>query len=159
MSPQYIPVIFSLIAVVCWGVSDFLGGYASKKSDAFLVTLLAHAAGFCLMLTLTVANHAIIPTRTSQLWAMAAGALGGLGLALFYGALASGRMGLTAPLAAILGAGIPTAFGIAVQGIPGPAPIVGFVLAVLGIWLISRPDATAGIRSETASHMFTTSAP
>ena len=138
------PVLLSLVAVVCWGVSDFSGGYASKKADAFLVTLLAHAAGFTLMLTLTVMNHAEVPTRTPQLWAIAAGASGGLGLAFFYGALASGKMGLTAPVASILGAGIPTAFGIAVQGNPGMWPIAGFALATLGIWLISRPDQSAG---------------
>ena len=137
-------MVFSLIAVVCWGVSDFSGGYASKKADAFLVTLLAHAAGFALMLSLTVWNHAEIPARSNQLWAIAAGALGGFGLALFYGALASGKMGLTAPLAAILGAAIPTAVGIVLQGYPGPMPILGFVLAGLGIWLIARPDKSDG---------------
>jgi drug/metabolite transporter (DMT)-like permease len=143
MSPQFISLAFSLTAVLCWGISDFAGGYASRKSDAFLVTLLAHTAGFSLMLALTVLNHAPIPTRTSQLWAMAAGALGGLGLALFYGALASGRMGLTAPVAAVLGAAIPAAFGIAVQGVPGTLTIAGFLLAGLGIWLISLPDGHA----------------
>jgi len=138
------PVLFSLVAVFCWGVSDFSGGYASKKADGFLVALIAHAAGFALILTLTVLNHAEVPGRTPQLWAMAAGALGGLGLAFFYSALANSKMGLTAPVAAILGAGIPTAFGIAVQGNPGMWPMVGFVLATLGIWLISRPDQSAG---------------
>jgi drug/metabolite transporter (DMT)-like permease len=144
MPAQYIFVAISIAAVVCWGISDFVGGYASKKNDAFLVTLLAHLAGFTLMLSLTVANHAPIPDRTSELWAMAAGALGGFGLALFYGALASGKMGLTAPLAAILGGAIPVAFGIALQGYPGPYPIVGFALAAVGIWLICRPDQSAG---------------
>jgi drug/metabolite transporter (DMT)-like permease len=144
MPAQYMSVAVSIAAIFCWGISDFTGGYASKKMDAFLVTLLAHAAGFTLMLSLTVLNHAPIPNRTSELWAMAAGALGGFGLALFYGALASGKMGLTAPLAAILGGAIPVGFGIAVQGFPGPYPIAGFVLAALGIWLICRPDQSAG---------------
>ena len=144
MPAQYIPVVISIAAVFCWGISDFVGGFASKKMDAFLVTLLAHAAGFSLMLSLTVANHAPIPNRASELWAMAAGALGGFGLALFYGALASGKMGLTAPLAAILGGAIPVVFGIALQGYPGPFPLIGFGLAGVGIWLICRPDQSAG---------------
>jgi len=144
MPPEFMPTAFSLIAVACWGVSDFLGGLASRKSDAFLVTLTAHVSGFSLMLGLTVLNHASIPTREEQLWALAAGALGGSGLALFYSALGSGRMGVAAPLASILGAGIPTLFGIAVQGFPGPVPVIGFVLAGFGIWLLSRPDASAG---------------
>jgi drug/metabolite transporter (DMT)-like permease len=138
---QLVPTAFGLAAVLCWGISDFTGGFASKRSDAFLVTILAHAAGFTLMASLALSYHAPVLSRTSALWALAAGAFGGTGLALFYRALGSGSMGLTAPVAAVLGAAIPTAFGIAVQGIPGIVPLIGFLLAGLGIWLISRPDA------------------
>jgi drug/metabolite transporter (DMT)-like permease len=53
-------------------------------------------------------------------------------------------MGLTAPLAAILGAGIPALVGIAMQGFPGRLPLLGFLLAAVGIWLISRPEQTTG---------------
>ncbi|MBZ5597583.1 MAG: DMT family transporter [Acidobacteriia bacterium] len=141
---QFVPTGFSLIAVVCWGTSDFLGGYASRRSDAFVVTMLAHASGFGLMASLAVANHAPFPSHASEVWALVAGALGGTGLALFYRALSSGRMGLTAPVAAVLGAAIPTVFGMFAEGMPGVLPITGFVLAGLGIWLISRPEGAVG---------------
>jgi drug/metabolite transporter (DMT)-like permease len=141
---QLVPTAFSLTAVFCWGTSDFLGGYSSKRSDAFLVTMLAHASGFTLMTTLALSMHAPFPPRSSVLWALLAGAVGGLALAIFYRALSSGGMGLTAPLAAILGAAIPTAFGMIVQGVPGTLHILGFLLAGLGIWLISRPEDGSG---------------
>ena len=137
---QIVSAGFSLAAVVCWGTSDFTGGYACKRSDAFLVTLLAHASGFVLMLCLSLGTHAPWPSRTSELWAWAAGALGGTALAIFYRALAMGNMGLTAPVAAVLAAAIPTAYGMALQGMPHSIALVGFVLAGLGIWLISRPE-------------------
>jgi drug/metabolite transporter (DMT)-like permease len=143
-SAQLVPTGFSLAAVLCWGTSDFLGGYASRRADAFLVTMLAHASGFGLMATLALVNHSPLPSRGSQVWALAAGALGGMGLALFYRALGSGRMGLTAPVAAVLGAAIPTGFGMLVEGMPGLLPITGFVFAGLGIWLISRPERQVG---------------
>ena len=136
--------LYSLLAVLCWGTSDFTGGYISKRSDAFLVTLLAHAGGTALMFTAALATHAPFPDRKSELWALAAGALGGVALAIFYRTLASGKMGLTAPVAALLGAGIPTGFGILTEGIPGPLPIAGFILAAFGIWLISRPEGPLG---------------
>ncbi len=41
------PVAFSLAAALCWGTSDFSGGYASKRSDAFLVTLVSMPAVSC----------------------------------------------------------------------------------------------------------------
>jgi uncharacterized membrane protein len=141
---QLVPTAFSLVAVLCWGTSDFLGGYAAKRSDSFLVTLLSHVGGFVLMATLVMASHAVPPARASQLWAVAAGSLGGVGLAMLYRALASGRMGLAAPVAAVLGAAIPTMFGIVVEGCPGVMPVSGFLLAGIGIWLISRPEGRAG---------------
>jgi drug/metabolite transporter (DMT)-like permease len=144
LNPQLIPSAFSLAAVLAWGTSDFTGGYASKRSDAFLVTMLAHASGFSLMTMLALGRNAAFPPRTSQWWAMAAGALGGVGLAIFYRALSTGKMGLTAPVAAVLGAAIPTIFGMLNEGIPGAKPLIGFLLAGVGIWLISRPEGGFG---------------
>jgi drug/metabolite transporter (DMT)-like permease len=140
---QFVPVGFSLAAVLCWGISDFSGGYAAKRSDAFLVTMLAHGAGFTLMLALALLTHASYPSPSSRCWAVVAGLLGGSALAIFYRALASGDMGLTAPVAAVLGAAIPAAFAMITQGMPGTLSLAGFLLAGLGIWLISRPDGSA----------------
>lgn len=141
---QFAATGYSLIAVVCWGTSDFIGGYVSKRSDAFLITLLAHASGFSLMTVVALTTRAPFPSRSSELWALAAGALGGTALAVFYRTLASAKMGLTAPVAAVLSAAIPAAFGMITEGLPGAYPIVGFALAGLGIWLISRPEGQAG---------------
>jgi drug/metabolite transporter (DMT)-like permease len=143
-STQLLSTGFALAAAACWGTSDFSGGYAAKRSDAFVVTLLAHAGGFVLMTGLAFIGHAPFPSFSGELWALAAGALGGTALAVFYRTLATGSMGITAPLAAVLAAAIPTGFGIITEGIPGKVPIIGFVLAVAGIWLMSRPDAVVG---------------
>lgn len=140
---QLVPVGFSLAAVLCWGTSDFSGGYASKRSDSFLVTLLSHAGGFTLMLTLALSTHAAYPSSESRMWALLAGALGGSALAIFYRVLATGNMGITAPVAAVLGAAIPAAFAMLTQGLPGTLSIAGFLLAGIGIWLISRPEGGA----------------
>jgi drug/metabolite transporter (DMT)-like permease len=141
---QFVPVGFSLAAVMCWGTSDFSGGYASKRSDAFLVALMTHVGGFVLMLTLALSTHASYPSATSRYWALLAGALGGTAVAIFYRALAAGNMGITAPVAAVLGAAIPAAFAMMTQGLPGTVPMIGFLLAGVGIWLISRPDSSSG---------------
>src|SRR5581483_916365 len=143
-SLQVVPTGFALAAVVCWGVSDFTGGYASKKSDAFLVALLAHASGFVLMTSLAQAAAAPHPARAGQLWAMAAGALGGTALAVFYRTLAAGNMGVIAPISAVLAAAIPTVFSMVTEGLPGVLPITGFLLAAAGIWLVSRPQGKLG---------------
>jgi drug/metabolite transporter (DMT)-like permease len=143
-SSQVVSAGYSLAAVLCWGISDFTGGYASRRSDAFLVTLLAHISGFALMTLLALGTHAPFPSRPSEMWAIAAGALGGSALAIFYRALSLGNMGLVAPVSAVLAAAIPTAYGMTVQGVPGTVPAIGFLVAGLGIWLISRPEGGFG---------------
>jgi drug/metabolite transporter (DMT)-like permease len=137
---QFLPAGFSLGAVLVWGTSDFLGGYSSRRSNAFVFTTIVHATGLLFMLGIAVANHSLFPSRAGIAWALAAGASGGIGLAIFYRALASGRMGLTAPVAAVLSAAIPTVFGMFIEGVPRLLQVAGFVIAVVGIWLISRPE-------------------
>jgi drug/metabolite transporter (DMT)-like permease len=92
------------------------------------------------MLALALAQHAPFPSRTSILWALLAGGIGGFSLAIFYRALAEGKMGLTAPIAALLGAAIPTLADIAMEGAPHPWTFVGFALALVSIWLITRAE-------------------
>jgi len=79
-----------------------------------------------------------------MLWSIAASASGGFSLALFYRALASGQMGLAAPIAALIGAAIPTLADLALEGAPSRWSVAGFVLAVLAIWLITRPEPQGG---------------
>jgi drug/metabolite transporter (DMT)-like permease len=138
--PQFAPAVYSVAAVFIWGTSDFLGGYASKRANAFTLTAFSHLCAFALMLVIAVFEHGSFPNRTSILWAIAAGASGGFSLAIFYRALATGQMGLTAPTAALLGAAIPTLADIALEGAPSRWSIAGFGLAIVAIWLITRPD-------------------
>jgi drug/metabolite transporter (DMT)-like permease len=134
------PTTFSLAAVFAWGASDFLGGYASRRTNAFVLTAIAHFSGMVLVATLALASNSPFPSRAAIEWALVAGISGGGALGIFYRALATGRMGLTAPVAAVLGAAIPTAFGMFREGLPQTAQIIGFALAATGIWLISRTE-------------------
>src|SRR5258706_10090811 len=139
-SIQLVPTGFGLPPVLSWGTSDFLGGFASRRANAYFLTAISHAGGLALALLLSLGSHAQFPPLASVYWAMLGGACGGAALALFYGALAGGHMGLTAAVAAVVGAAIPAAVGILVDGLPGTLALAGFGLAALGIWLIARPD-------------------
>jgi drug/metabolite transporter (DMT)-like permease len=141
---ELLPTSLSLAAVVAWGTSDFLGGYSARNANAFLLTTIAHGSGLLLMLTLAGASHSLFPGRPSVVWAFAGGLSGGAALAIFYRALSQGRMGLTAPVAAVLGAAIPTVFAMFTEGPPNTIHIVGFLLAGAGIWLISRTEDGSG---------------
>jgi drug/metabolite transporter (DMT)-like permease len=138
MPNSTLPIMFSLAAVLAWGVADFTGGYAARRASAYRVATIAHASAMVLVTTLALSTHATFPSRPSVAWSIAAGLCGGGALAFFYRALAAGKMGLTAPVSAVLGAAIPTSFTIFTEGPPGALRTAGFVLAVIGIWLISR---------------------
>jgi drug/metabolite transporter (DMT)-like permease len=137
---QFAPAACSVTAVFLWGAADFSGGYGSRRANAFVLTAFSHVCAFGLMFAIALGQHGAFPSRASIVWAMAAGASGGFSLALFYRALASGQMGLTAPIAALVGAAIPTMVDIFLEGAPSHWTIGGFALAVLAIWLITRPE-------------------
>lgn len=137
---QLAPAAYSVMAVVLWGAADFAGGCGSKRSNAFVVTAFSHVCAFGLMFAVALGQHGEFPSRASILWALAAGGVGGFSLSIFYRALASGQMGLTAPVAALIGAAIPTLADIAMEGAPSRWTIAGFSLAICAIWLITRPE-------------------
>ena len=139
--PQFAPAAYSVTAVFVWGASDFAGGYGSRRANAFVLTAFSHLCAFALMLAIAFADHGVFPNRSSIFWAVAAGVIGGFSIAIFYRALASGHMGLAAPIGALLGAAIPTLVDIALEGAPSRWSVLGFALAILAIWLIARPEA------------------
>ncbi len=151
---QFAPAVCSVIAVFLWGAADFDGGLGSRRANAFVLTAFSHVCAFALMLVIALSQHGAFPDRASIVWALIAGAVGGFSLAVFYRALASGQMGLTAPIAALLGAAIPTMVDIAQEGAPSRWTIVGFGLAILAIWLITRPEPSgAESSSEESSNL------
>jgi drug/metabolite transporter (DMT)-like permease len=139
-SPQSACVAYGLAAVAAWGTSDFMGGYATRRANAFLFALVFNIGGLILVGTLATATRAPFPSGRAVLWVVAGGICGGVGVAIFFRALSIGRMGLTAPVAAVLGAAIPTVFSLFTEGLPGRIPLFGFVLAAAGLWLISRTE-------------------
>lgn len=137
---QFAPTGYGLAAVLFWGTSDFLGGYASRSANAMLVATITNGSGFIGIILACILSGAAFPERASVIWGILGGAFGGTALAFFYRALAAGNMGLTAPLAAMLSAAIPTIFAIVTEGWPHYAQVAGFILAGIAIWLISRSE-------------------
>ena len=137
---QHIPAAYSLTAVGVWGASDFLGGVGARRANAFLFTAIVHISGMVLMGTLALITYAPFPGNASLVWSVIAGSVGGTALALFYRSLASGNMGLVAPVAAVVAAAIPTIVTAFAEGFPGYRHALGFVVAGIGVWLISRAE-------------------
>ncbi len=129
----------SLSAAVSWGAADFSGGIASKTANAFRVVVVAHGTGLLFMLALAMAFREPLPGSRALLVGAAAGMVGGIGLAAFYRSLAIGKMGINAPLSAVITALLPLGFSFVTEGLAGPVRIAGFVLALISIWVIAAP--------------------
>ncbi len=143
-SIQHVPAAYALTAMGVWGASDFIGGLGARRANAFLFTAIAHISGLVPIAVLAMLTQAPFPGSASLVWALTAGSVGGVSLALFYRALASGKMGLTAPVTAVLGAGIPAVATAFTRGFPGFSHLAGFLLAGIGVWLISRTEGGTG---------------
>ena len=141
---NYVPAVYSLTAVGVWGASDFLGGVGARRANAFLFTAIVHVSGMVVVGALALLVHAPFPGIVSVVWSLLAGTLGGVSLVFFYRALARGSMGLVAPVAAVLSAAIPAIVTAFAQGLPGTRQALGFILAGVGVWLISRTKGGAG---------------
>jgi drug/metabolite transporter (DMT)-like permease len=135
-------VLLSLATALCWGSSDFHGGLASRRSPAFSVLIGACTVGFVVLTACALIWRESLPAPLDLLWATLAGLAGGLGMAALYSALSLGQMGIVAPVSAVFNATLPAIFGAVTQVMPGPLQLSGFVLALLAIILISRPQRT-----------------
>ena len=130
----------SLGSATAWGGGDFAGGLATKRAYVFRVVAYAHAFGFLLMLGLAWLTREPMPGSAALAWGTAAGIAGGFGIAALYKALAIGRMGIVAPVAAVITGVLPVLVGIRTEGLPDRIQLMGFALALGSIWLIARPD-------------------
>lgn len=141
--PNLASPLLSLSAAASWGAADFSGGLATRRSNVFGVVVVAHGIGLVFMLGLAMLAREHLPSLTSLLWGVAAGSVGGAGLACLYKALAVGKMGLTAPLSAVISALVPIMFSFSTTGLPHGVQLFGFVLAIVSIWLIAAQSGSA----------------
>ena len=135
---------FGLAASLSWGAGDFSGGLATRRASVFTIVAAAHATGLVLLVALAILWSEPLPSALDIVWGGTAGLVGAVGLASFYRALAVGRMGITAPITAMLAAALPVLFSAFLQGFPGLLQLAGFVLALIAVGLISRPQGAGG---------------
>ena len=141
----------SLSAAGTWGTGDFVGGFASRRTHPIGVLLISQLTGLAGLVVLALLTHEPRPSLTIFLWGLAAGTANLVGFVSFYRALSIGKMGINAPVTAVITASIPLIYGVITQGPPRGVQMAGFAVALLGIWLLAKPDST-GVRSEGLGH-------
>ncbi len=139
-------VTVGLLAALFFGSGDFLGGRASQHAPTRKVLLLSQASAGVGAIVLVLVIHGD-PIGRDLAYGAAAGVANGAGLGLLYRGLATGAMGVVAPVTAVVGAVVPVAWGIASGERPGALVLAGIVVAVVAGGLVSREadaDGRAG---------------
>lgn len=147
-NPELLAVAYGLASAAVWGAGDFSGGLATKRGNVVSVVLLAQGVGLVCFLTLALLLEGGLPPLQDLLFGALAGIAGVVGILALYSGLALGRMGVVAPVTAVLSASIPVVVGIVTEGVPPGLVLLGFGLAVTAVWLLSGGDATGGIRRD-----------
>lgn len=132
----------ALLSGICWGGGDFVGGRESRRIGATAVVVWSQLVSTAVLLALLLLLSDWAPTRDTVLWGTAGGMSGGIGIALFYRAMAVGAMSLVAPVAACSVA-VPVAVSYALGERPSTLAAVGILAAVIGVVLVSLPSSNA----------------
>nr|WP_232523757.1 DMT family transporter [Nocardioides sp. MAH-18] len=129
--------MLSLLAAASYGLGDFNGGVFSKRGGPWAVSLMAQVGGSVLVVLVALVLGGS-PTATDLGWAFVAGVANGFGTAFLYRGLASGRMGVVAPVSGVGAVLVPVVVGLATGERPAPLVWVGVLIALPAIWLVSR---------------------
>ena len=136
-------IAFALAAAALFGSADFLGGVASRRAKAASVLVISAPAGVLVIFGAAVLSGA--PFQTAGLgWALAAGAAGGAGLIIFYGALAAGPMSVVAPVSALVSTVVPVGAALAMGERASAAVYAGAALCLVAIVLVSLEAMPGG---------------
>ncbi len=144
MEPSFLAATFALSAAAAWGSGDFTGGLAARRVGPFHTVFISYTVGLLALVIVALARLEVLPPSADLLWGALAGLVGMTGLAFLLRGFATGRMGVVAPVSAVLATAIPVIFAALTEGLPRQAQLLGFGLALASIWLLSRPEPLGG---------------
>jgi drug/metabolite transporter (DMT)-like permease len=131
--------ILALASAVLYGSADFFGGLTARRANTIATVVWSQFAGLVLLLLVLPFLPATTVSPRDWIWGFVAGFSGGIGVAFLYRALAVGTMAVVAPTTAVIAAIIPVLFAFAIGERLRPLTFAGVALALVAIFLVSRP--------------------
>jgi drug/metabolite transporter (DMT)-like permease len=139
------PLVLAGLSSLVFGVADFAGGLATRRAPAITVVWNAQLIGLASIAAVAPMMGSNDVGVTALAWGAGAGAAGAIGLVLLYHALATTRISVAAPVAAVVGTVLPVLFGVLIGERPAPIAWLGMLLAVPAVLaLSSAPSTDAG---------------
>ena len=133
-------VVLALLAAVSYGVSDFVGGLASRRRSALAILLYSYPVGAVLMAALLPLASGTLTTR-AVVFGILGGAFGLVGVVLLYSLLAVAPMNVVSPITAVLAAAVPVVVGVLTGDRPATAAWFGVAIGFVAVILVSRQPA------------------
>lgn len=130
-------VLLALLTACVYGTADYLGGHATKRLPAIVVTFVGQLGGLVVLAVAAWSSGIPAPSPSDWGWSALAGLAGSTGLLAFYTAMSSGHMTVVAPVTAVTNAAIPVIAGFVIGERPGALALVGMPLAILAVALVS----------------------
>jgi drug/metabolite transporter (DMT)-like permease len=137
-----VAVFLGLLVAACFGSGDFFGGLASRRAATISILCLAQLCAVLGAILFALVFHGD-PTGRDLAFGAGAGALSVVALGALYQGLALGRMGIVAPITAVVAACIPVAWGLATGESPSAVSLVGVFCAIGAGGLIAHEHDTA----------------
>jgi drug/metabolite transporter (DMT)-like permease len=134
-----VTAVLALVSSLLWGTADFLGGTVSRRVHPLAVVAGAYLPVVAVLIPVAAAAGELDAPLGYLPWGLSCGVVGLAALSMFYAALATGTMGVVAPLAA-LGVVVPVGVGIASGDRLGTLQLSGIVVAAAGVVWASGPD-------------------
>ncbi len=142
ITTETLSLSYGIASALAWGSGDFAGGIASKRGSVLAVVLFSQLLGSLVLAGAALIFSEPVPPMAHMGFGALAGIFGILGLIALYRGLARGRMGIVAPLSAVLTALVPIAYTALDVGFPTGLKITGFLFFMAGVWLLSSGNAT-----------------
>jgi drug/metabolite transporter (DMT)-like permease len=136
------PVALALVASLIWGGADFVGGTLSRSLAPATVMLWSTVLVFPVLVVVVIVSGDLILDATTVGWGALAGVSGALGISSLYQGLATGVMGVVAPISttAVL---VPVLVGVGTGEELAGLQVAGIVVAILGVVLAGGPHLRA----------------
>jgi drug/metabolite transporter (DMT)-like permease len=145
-----VAIVLALLSSAMWGTSDFCGGTLSRRRPAIAVVTLSSLIGVAAVAVVAAATGRFSAGTGYVGWGLLAAAAGSVGIVAFYQALATGTMGVVAPIAA-LGVVVPVVVGLVQGNRPSVPQDVGIAVAIVGVVLASGPELQRGEDTRSAA--------
>lgn len=130
-------VLLALLASVFIGISDYLGGVASRAHSALQVTVVLNVATMATLVPIAIVLGASDLTLRDVTLGAASGLATGIAYVGFFAAIGHGRIGLVVPLSAAMTALLPTVIGIAGGNALSALTATGVLCALVSIPLVA----------------------